>query len=186
MRGDLGLIAAILAAVPTAAHAQACRQQGTLKVKYDRFTDSTIVETKADNRFMITMKVVASYPGERPGDSLPARFYYRERNPQFGTQSRITVDNAQYSAGSTLFLLMDGKDRMPLSGGTYRKFMDAGAIGLGIGLDEFLEYPLSSEQLRRLAAAKTAEVKIGSMQLRLADKVLVGVRDLVACQDEGK
>jgi hypothetical protein len=134
---------------------------GGLKIKYDQFTDSTVVATKSDNRAAASMTIVAVYRGQRlQPDSVRLAFLYEERQVQLDNNP-VTAANAQYAPESVIYLLLDGKDRLPLARPTYRNKVESGITGLAASyLDERLEFPLTFDQLRAVASAGKVQIKV--------------------------
>ena len=154
-------------------------KSGELKLKYDEFTDSTTLSTKSDNRMMASMTIVAAFRGRTwTPDSTRVAFVYQERQVQFRPGTPLAP---QYSAESTVYLLLDGDERLPLTHGTYRNATDNGMLGLAPpSLTETLEFELSRPQLLRIAAAREIRIKARAFDTKVASKLLEGSRTLAA------
>lgn len=155
------------------------RRGGGLKVEYSQFTDSTTLTTKTGMRGFTLVTIVASGRGLRLlPDSLRIVFAYEERQPQLSVATPAS-DFAQLSAAFSVFLLLDGQQRLALTGGTYTSSVQNGYGLVPNSLIERLEYPLTREQLTQIAAASTVEMKARTFEAEVAEKVLEGARDLV-------
>lgn len=154
---------------------------GGLKVSRDRFTDSTLLRTAVDTRALASMGIEAAWAGTRPpADSVKLMFVFKVRTVSFNSAVEVTPAMAEYNDKSTVFLLLDGNERLSLESPIYHGQLESGIKGLAPPeYDEAMHFRITLAQLVQMARAKSVEMKVTSFNTRINAKVFEGARELV-------
>jgi hypothetical protein len=153
------------------------KSKGHLRSSYDKFTDSTSLESNDQGyaflgqNEIIKISLVAKHAGKSAGPMSVSLHLNGTHQLNGGTKAAQTPDRF---ADSTSAILLADTARFALRGNAHRIARNEFSIIGPPTIVEDLYFPMTTEQLAALARAQTGGIRIGEFDLPMRGKLAEG------------
>jgi hypothetical protein len=152
----------------------ATKKHDQLKPSYDKFSDTTSLESKSQTYAFLGQEedlwvsFSAKHAGQADGPLTTALHLRASHNVSRGTAAQ----SPDQFSDSTIAIIVADSTRMTLHGGGHRvQRMEFNIIGPPT-VDEDVWFPISTEQLAQLARAHAGGIRVGPFDLPMQNKII--------------